>query len=342
MRIAFLIVLAMLIWAPITMAGEPAVPDTPAAPAADEEKLAAPDVAAPDEAAAPAEEEEEGPPKRHVRGPAPIIDIATGSPLVPQVEPLDLLEMAHDFLELNQRETTALDELENQRMTEAQDAFEAILIELNAKYLQLAIDTLPPEKAELYKKLLVVESEYTTARLAAKGEFINIIKQAIESCETGGSDPLFAMMPRSRSEIIHRYVTPTAGQIAHIRKISEKCNEEFLNQRKSIKPPDRNDIKDRRRYANAVTAAQRESQEKIQEETLKLYTPAQLQAIDDIELAMFDYKEKTVALDEDHFDKLVELIGYDKLREKLRTVPRSRLRVPQPLPQKDEAGGPGQ
>ena len=247
--------------------------------------------------------------------PNEIIDPVTRLEIVPRIPSSPAIDTVRRVMDLTLEENTALENLEFDRMAEAHELFAAIVMELEDKYLKLALEALPPEKREICEKALAVEKEYAEGVTAADEEYVKILTEAMRALGKEDDYMPWATVPRIRTHLIAASVNCSPELREQSKTIWNEREAEWRQYKNSLERPGPNcSSEERDEYYRLIAESRQQFLRNVGQETEALLTEEQSEVVDAMEDAMEEHREKTEALQGERYEKLIEILGKETVK----------------------------
>jgi len=161
---------------------------------------------------------------------------------------LDVFEVARRYFDLTDEQREALDGLRWQRDGERREAERKIRQELNAKYLELIIEILPPEVKEKFKAACEAALERDKARAEARAEFQKVLEEVAKAQDLQVRVPP-DYVPYSKTDLMRRYIKLTDEQREGVDQIRRDAFGAIRDKMRQVpRPRDWRDEAARRRF----------------------------------------------------------------------------------------------
>ncbi len=235
---------------------------------------------------------------------------------------LDVFEVARRYFDLTDEQREALDGLRWQRDGERREAERKIRQELNAKYLELIVEILPPEPKEKFKAACEAALERDKARAEARAEFQKVLEEVAKAQDLEVRVPP-DYVPYSKTDLIRRYIKLTDEQREGVEQIRRDAFGAIRDKMRQVRRPrDWRDEAARRRFFEAMRKVRDEVAEETAQTVANLLNEEQKTLYEKAAGAFDTYRKKVQEADEAYEKKLIELVGEEKVRGPRRPQPR--------------------
>ena len=230
------------------------------------------------------------------------------------------IDVAYKYFDLSEEKLAKIDRLEGTRVKAVLDNMEEFLAQLDVKYRGLVAEVLSPEERETYNTIIELESERKDAIAEAKEEYDAVLSE-VRASQGMGNTPGPPFMGTKREDTIRRFVKLSPEQQKEADELRRNRSAMWREALNSIpKPKERKDIQAHRDYAIARRDLRKKMDEESSQAMEALLTDEQIAICEKVEAALQTYVEKGEAAFDAADQKLVELIGEERLQASKRIM----------------------